>query len=56
MFVKNDIQRGGPLLTSPDPSKVCEGYEILDSFHEQHLIDLDFTVLTVFLFHIVLIW
>ena len=56
MFEKNKIKRGEPLLTSPDPLKVYEGYDILDSFHEQHDIDLEFTVLTVFLFHIVLIW
>lgn len=54
MFLQNDIERGGPILTAPDPSKVYEGYEILDSFHEQHMVDLEYTVLTVFLFHFVL--
>jgi len=55
MFEQNGIKRGGPLMMSLDPSKLYEGYDILDSFHEQHLIDLEFTVLTVYLFHIVLI-
>ena len=55
MFEQNGIKRGEPLLISSDPLKLYEGYDILDSFYEQYLIDLEFTLLTVFLFHIVLI-
>lgn len=48
MLSANHVIRGGAIRTSEDPSKLLEGYDILDSFYEQYTIDLAYTVLTVY--------
>jgi hypothetical protein len=47
MLAANQVQMGGAIKTSDDPARLLEGYDIVDSFYEQHEIDLTYTVLTV---------
>ena len=56
MFEENKITVGSAILTASDATKVYQDYEILESFHEQHEIDLEYTVLSVFPFHLILMW
>jgi hypothetical protein len=47
MLAANQAQMGGAIKTSDDPARLFEGYDIVDSFYEQHEIDLTYTVLTI---------
>lgn len=47
MLSANHVYMGGAIKTTEDLSKLLNGYDILDSFYEQHELDLAYTVLTV---------
>lgn len=47
MLFANHVYGGGVIKVSEDPAKLLESFDILDSFCEQHEVDLTYTVLTV---------